>query len=292
MIICVGEILADMLGVSQNGDTVYTQKAGGAPFNVACAISKQDGKVEFYGTVGCDLVGKFLLDYAQNLLGDNAKISVDNEHNTTLAFVANDENGERSFCFYRKNTADYYLPMLSDETVKKANIIHIGSLCLSEEIGRNYARDLMQRAKKLGVKISFDVNYREDVYPDSASAVAVFREFIELADIVKFSQDEVEIFGQDYVDSLDKIVFITLGGDGSTVKVDKKQFRAGSIKVKPVDTTGAGDAFYGKVLAMLDSGITDYQLILTQANIVGALTTQSRGAIDAIPTTEEIKKYL
>ena len=292
MVICVGEILADMIGARIDGDTVYTQKAGGAPFNVACAIKKQGGKVDFYGTVGNDLVGKFLLSYAQNLLGDGAKISVNDDHNTTLAFVSNDEFGERSFCFYRKNTADYYLPNLCDEIIKSANIIHIGSLCLSEEVGREYARNLMLKAKACGVKVSFDVNYREDIYPDSATAVKIFREFIEFADIVKFSQDEVSIFGEDYVNSLDKTVFITLGGNGSRVKVDGKNYFAGSIKVKPVDTTGAGDAFYGKALSMLDYGESDYEKILKESNIAGALTTLGRGAIDPIPTSEEVKKYL
>ncbi|MBQ8882132.1 MAG: carbohydrate kinase [Clostridia bacterium] len=293
MIICVGEILADMLGVKVNGDTVYTQKAGGAPFNVACAIARQGGDIEFYGSVGNDLVGKFLIDFADNALCGKAKISTIYDKNTTLAFVSNDENGERSFCFYRKGTADYDLPQIDDETLNRANIIHIGSLCLSENVGRDYARELITRAKKASVKVSFDINYREDIYPDRNSAIKIFSEFISLADIVKFSQDEVEIFGEEFVNSLvDKTVFITLGGDGSLVKVNGKECRAGSIKVKPVDTTGAGDAFYGTVLALIDAKSANYEDILRRGNIAGALTTLKRGAIDAIPTSEELEKYL
>ena len=37
MILCAGEILADMIGSVRDGGFVYESKAGGAPFNVACA---------------------------------------------------------------------------------------------------------------------------------------------------------------------------------------------------------------------------------------------------------------
>ena len=76
------------------------------------------------------------------------------------------------------------------------------------------------------------------------------------------------------------------------VKVNGKECRAGSIKVKPVDTTGAGDAFYGTVLALIDAKSANYEDILRRGNIAGALTTLKRGAIDAIPTSEELEKYL
>ncbi|MBR7141262.1 MAG: carbohydrate kinase, partial [Clostridia bacterium] len=59
MIVSVGEILADMMGVTRGGETTYQQKAGGAPFNLSCAIKKLGGEVKFVGAVGNDLVGKF-----------------------------------------------------------------------------------------------------------------------------------------------------------------------------------------------------------------------------------------
>ena len=57
MIVCVGEILADMIGEEKDGSVFYEQKAGGAPFNVACAAKKFGAEVFFVGSVGDDLIG-------------------------------------------------------------------------------------------------------------------------------------------------------------------------------------------------------------------------------------------
>ena len=132
MILCVGEILADLIANDNDGIVSYEKRAGGAPFNVACTIAKLGGEVSFAGNVGDDLIGKFLYDYAKTQNLKNNLINIDSKHNTTLAFVDLDSNGERSFCFYRKNTADYHLFDIDEQIIKSSNIIHIGSLMLSE----------------------------------------------------------------------------------------------------------------------------------------------------------------
>ena len=60
MVLCVGEILVDMIATMENQNVSYQRKAGGAPFNVACAISKFGGKSSFIGSVGNDTIGDFL----------------------------------------------------------------------------------------------------------------------------------------------------------------------------------------------------------------------------------------
>ena len=104
-----------------------------------------------------------------------------------------------------------------------------------------YALDIIERAHKFGKTVAFDVNYRTDIYKDTESAVKTYKKILSLADIVKFSEDEVEIFTEDYVGSLtDKLVLITLGKDGSEWRYKGKRNRMPSIAVKTIDTTGAG----------------------------------------------------
>ena len=69
MILCVGEILVDMIAQENKGSISYLRKAGGAPFNVACAISKVGIDSVFVGSVGEDTIGKFLCSFIkkQNL---------------------------------------------------------------------------------------------------------------------------------------------------------------------------------------------------------------------------------
>ena len=158
MILSIGEILVDMIGEEKDGCFSYQRKAGGAPFNVSCAIKKFGGHSAFVGNVGNDIIGNFLIDFANKQNLDELFIKQDRKHNTTLAFVDIDDTGERTFCFYRKNTADYHLPKLTNKLLMKANIIHIGSLMISEKNGFIYACNLIEKAKKLNKLIQiFDI---------------------------------------------------------------------------------------------------------------------------------------
>lgn len=299
MILSVGEILVDMIGGEKDGVFCYERKAGGAPFNVACAAAKFGAKSGFVGCVGDDTVGTFLEKFAQEQNLACAYVKKNDTVNTTLAFVELDKNGERSFCFYRKNTADYRLPEIPDDIFAQADIVHIGSLMLSEPQGEAYALRLAQKAKSAGKLVSFDVNFRDDIFRDTQAAVAVYKKLIEQADIVKLSEDETEIFTKEYVESLTQtLVCVSLGGDGSEWRYCGKRAKVPSISVKPVDTTGAGDAFYAGVLSKLDGKCKAewtaelFDQAFRFGNICGALNTLGRGAIDHLPDLRQIEKYL
>lgn len=299
MLLCIGEILADMIGEEKNGIVTYERKAGGAPFNVACALKKFGAEVKFVGSVGDDLIGRFLINYAGDFGMDTTYIHQNTERNTTLAFVELNEEGDRSFCFYRKNTADYDMPPLSDELIGMADIVCIGSLMLADEKCVEYALDIIDRAHSMGKTVAFDVNYRTDIYRDKESAVRTYKKILAKADIVKFSEDEAQTFTEEYVDTLcDKLVLITLGKEGSEWRYDGKRGRVSTISVKPVDTTGAGDAFFAGALSVIDKNMgapLSEQLLcdaLRFGNVAGALNTTGRGAIDNLPDLDTVKKYL
>ncbi len=295
MILSVGEILADMIGKNENGVFSYERRAGGAPFNVACGVKKFGARSAFFGTVGDDLVGRFLFDFAKEHV-DEAYVRMDESHNTTLAFVELDEKGDRSFCFYRKDTADSYLGSVPALLLGKASIVHIGSLMLSVPRGAEYAAKLARRAQRAGKLVSFDVNYREDIFPDKDAAVALYKTMLEAADIIKLSEEEYFAFGEEYVEKVlkEKLVCVTLGERGCIWKYRGSGELLRTIPVKTVDTTGAGDAFYAGALSRLDKlprkdwTRENLNKVFAFANVCGALTTRSRGAIDALPSLEEV----
>ena len=288
-----------MIGEEKNGSITYERKAGGAPFNVACALKKFGADVKFVGSVGDDLIGRFLIKYAKDFGMDTTYIHQNPERNTTLAFVELNEDGERSFCFYRKNTADYCMPDVSDELIKSADIVCIGSLMLADPKCVEYALDIAARAHALGKTVAFDVNYRTDIYRDRESAVETYKKILAVADIVKLSEDELETFTEDYVSGLtDKLVLITLGKNGSEWRYKGKKNRMPTITVRPIDTTGAGDAFFAGALSVLDKNnvapLTEQLLndSLRFGNVAGALNTTGRGAIDNLPDLDTVNKYL
>ncbi len=306
MILSIGEILVDLIGSNDNGVTCYKAFAGGAPYNVACGIAKLGGKSSFLGKVGNDLQGDFLYRHSLNQRFVRNLIVKDDDFNTTLAFVKLDENGERDFCFHRKNTADYQLNLdeYDSDIIDDYKIIHVGSLMLSEEKGRLFARNIFDLAHKKNKIVSFDVNFRDDIYKDSNTAVEIYREFIDKADIIKFSKEELEMFsfGEKLEDKLrnlakkDQLICVTLGATGSAYYFNGAFNIIESVKVKPIDTTGAGDAFFAGVLKQLDENEKLDEITLDKifkyANVCGALTTLGYGAIDAFPNEESIKEAL
>lgn len=133
----------------------------------------------------------------------------------------------------------------------------------------------------------------------------MFLEAIKQADIIKFTSEELELLTgiNDIKHSLDtllnknQVAVITLGKEGSIYYSKNKFIKVPSIEMIPVDTTGAGDAFYSYFLYEVDNGldINDVSKIkeaLFKANIVGGLATQKKGAIGVMPSTEEIKKSI
>ncbi len=220
MVICVGEILADMIGRASGGVTYYERRAGGAPFNVACGIAHFKGQAGFVGRVGDDAIGRWLAVYAAARGLAGLDIAVDRARNTTLAFVELDEAGERTFSFYRKDTADAFIDADPADIAVRADIVHVGSLLLSSDRGRAYADSLFDAAARAGKKVSFDMNYRAGLFPDPS----VFRPYLGRADIVKLSSDEAALFGEPVAVarrlSRGKIVALTLGAQGSAMCID------------------------------------------------------------------------
>lgn len=286
MILSIGEILADIV-IEGDNKKMY---CGGAPFNLAVNVTKCGGKAGFIGRVGCDQTGDFLSGFAQKIGFDYLSVEKDSARSTTLAFVKI-VNGERNFSFFMHDTADMFIEAknLDLSNIKDLNIINIGSLMLRDEYGRAFADKIIKKAKKAGVKISFDMNFREDLFDNKTLAKQAYLPIIKSADIVKFSKEELYLYTgeKDLVTAVqkfdkNKIVLVTLGEDGSFFSFNNKYGFVKTKKVVPVDSTGAGDSFFGCFLSMIDGQIIDEPLILkalNKANEAGAKTTQFYGAI-------------
>ena len=291
MILVIGEILADMIGKETDGKLDLAAYAGGAPFNVAVNAKQSGAKVGFIGRVGSDPVGAFLKRNAARANLDYLDIQTDPARNTTIAFVTL-LNGERDFAFLRKNTADYFIDVkdLDLNAFPDLSVVHIGSLMLSESAGAELADTIARKVKAANKLLSFDVNFRTDLYQDFNAAKKAYAPFIEKADILKFSDDEISAFtgtidinaAIDKVYKKDMLLLITMGAKGSRYVYNDVSGFIPSDPVAPVDTTGAGDAFFGTVLANIDGKKLNKQTIeaaVKAGNLSGAKATQFFGAV-------------
>lgn len=312
-VFCVGELLIDFVGENQGSDlskaVQFTKKAGGAPANVACAVSKLGGKSIYIGCVGNDPFGDFLIDILKD---NNVDVSLTQRSDTftTLAFVSIADDGERDFVFSRG--ADKELTY--DSSIKKAmksNVVHFGSATalLGGSLEESYSHFLFD-ALCCDVFVSFDPNYRYHLWKDDEETfVKKCMPYIEKSHLCKFSEEEALLLsGEDSIEKAcialhkigAKLITITLGKKGTYVSTEKKQANIPSISVEPVDTTGAGDAFIGSLLYQI-SALNNFKRIFNepellfkmveQANKVGAITTTKFGAIAALPTSEELTNF-
>ena len=304
MLICIGEILVDIFDDGHKLDTL----PGGAPFNVACNALLYTKDVSFYGAVGNDDNGRLLVNTAQEKGFKNLNIKVLDDRYTSKAIVSL-SNGERSFRFERDFGADYALDIddIDISLIKDEDIVHLGSLMLSYQRGREFYHQLIQKIRKYTkAKISFDINYRDDIFSSPEEAKEIFLKALKQADILKFSSEEIALFSDkaDLLSALKEmlddrqIAVITLGAKGSIYYHHGHMVQVETYPLKPIDTTGAGDAFYSYFLASLVNHpdfINDDEKIhhyLKRANVVGGLTTLKKGAINSAPKEEMIDEFI
>ena len=299
-----GDAVVDLI---PNGETNYLKCPGGAPANVAVAISRLGGDSAFFGRVGQDPLGRFMKQVLKDEGVDTQYMLLDEEHRTSTVIVDLDDQGERSFTFMVKPSADQFLQPQDVPAFKQGEWLHVCSIALANEPSRSTTLAAMKAIKAAGGYVSFDPNLREEVWLNPADLKSVVLQAVALADVVKFSDDEL-LFLTDKADLQTALswlneqydlplIVITQGKKGALVIHNNEQQLITGKPVNPVDTTGAGDAFVGGLLAGLvacdDWHNNDNLLkIIRQANACGALATTAKGAMTALPTATQLVEYL
>lgn len=304
-ILCVGETLIDMIctdhGVSLNEGVHFLKKPGGAPANVAAAISALGGRASLVSRVGKDPFGRYLIENLAKFGVDTRHIITDQDHFTTLAFVSLMENGERDFVFSRGADGHLSLEDMATINIREYGIIHFGSATafLPGALQHTYW-SYLKKAKEEDIFVSFDPNYRHLLYKDRiASFVEQSLHFIRHCQYFKLSEEEALLISGcgnldsafDYLTSISEAVFtVTLGEGGTMLRLKNERHIIPSIKINPVDTTGAGDAFVGAVLYQIaasgnaklnETEHINWKKIVYNANIAGARTCEYMGAMEA-----------
>lgn len=263
-IVCIGECLVDVTP-TQNG---YENRIGGAPYNVSACAARLGAEGYYLGKLGGDEYASFLLEKIKENGVRTDYISIDKSLKTALARITLDESGDRSFSFFRDNTADLNLSEndIPEGIFNKGDILHFCSVALKDKSLFAHKK-VIRGAKNAGAIISFDVNIRKNLWDSLDECVATIKGFLPYADIVKLSDEELNlIVGCDNVSEQDKIarilsiafnvklVIVTKGADGA-VAYDRffNKVYSPAVKVDVKNATGAGDNFIGAILVKLIS---------------------------------------
>ncbi|MCU4971225.1 carbohydrate kinase [Halobacteria archaeon AArc-m2/3/4] len=299
----------------------FDRRPGGAPANVAVALARLERTPLFWTRVGDDPFGGFLHETLTDYGLSERYVETDSEAKTTLAFVTHDETGDRTFTFYRENTADTRMQpeTVDDETLSSLEWVHTGGVALSSGSSRAATIDLCERAATQGCTVSFDPNARPELWPDEETFARVVGEALEYVDVLKATVEELRMLGfggetpaavaREVLAGNPHTVFVTRGSEGAVAvasvdapwgpspeggdgtETGPRQADHSGFDVEVVDTTGAGDAFVAGTVAALTDG-HGLEETLTFASAVAARATTAAGAMTALPDREGVEEVL
>lgn len=312
-IVALGEVLIDFTqsGVSESGMRLFEQNPGGAPANMLTASTRLGMKTAFIGKVGTDMHGTFLKEVLEEQHICTKGMVFDENFFTTLAFVELSETGERKFSFARKPGADTKLRLeeIDKKLLEQTKVFHFGSLSLTDEPCRTATMEAVKYAKEQGAIISYDPNYRELLWESKEQAIEQMRRPIPYVNVLKISDEETELMtgevepikaSERLVEQGISIVVVTLGEKGALVRTKEGYSIIPGFVSKVVDTTGAGDSFWGGFISrIVASGkeinsltLVELETMIRFANAVAGICITRRGAIPAMPSLEEVEEKL
>ena len=299
----LGDAVVDLI---PDGENHYLRCAGGAPANVAVGIARLGGESAFIGRVGKDPLGEFMLQTLQQENVQTSHMILDPQQHTSTVVVGLD-NGERSFTFMVNPSADQFLQVADLPNFQANEWLHCCSIALINNPSRETTFEAIRRIKAAGGFFSFDPNLRESLWSSFEDMKETVMQAVALADVLKFSEEELTLLTDtqtldeafEKITALypEKLIIVTLGKDGALYHLSGKKDIVAGKALKPVDTTGAGDAFVGGLLSGLSQHVNWQETavleqIIRQANACGALATTAKGAMSALPNKAQLAEFL
>ncbi|EOO7524536.1 aminoimidazole riboside kinase [Escherichia coli O157:H7] len=297
----LGDAVVDLLPES---DGRLLPCPGGAPANVAVGIARLGGTSGFIGRVGDDPFGALM---QRTLLTEGVDITYlkqDEWHRTSTVLVDLNDQGERSFTFMVRPSADLFLETTDLPCWRHGEWLHLCSIALSAEPSRTSAFTAMTEIRHAGGFVSFDPNIREDLWQDEHLLRLCLRKALQLADVVKLSEEEWRLISGKTQNDRDicalakeyeiAMLLVTKGAEGVVVCYRGQVHHFAGMSVDCVDSTGAGDAFVAGLLTGLSStGLStderEMRRIIDLAQRCGALAVTAKGAMTALPCRQELE---
>ncbi|EFB4180382.1 TPA: aminoimidazole riboside kinase [Escherichia coli] len=297
----LGDAVVDLLPES---DGRLLPCPGGAPANVAVGIARLGGTSGFIGRVGDDPFGALM---QRTLLTEGVDITYlkqDEWHRTSTVLVDLNDQGERSFTFMVRPSADLFLETTDLPCWRHGEWLHLCSIALSAEPSRTSAFTAMTAIRHAGGFVSFDPNIREDLWQDEHLLRLCLRQALQLADVVKLSEEEWRLISGKTQNDRDicalakeyeiAMLLVTKSAEGVVVCYRGQVHHFAGMSVNCVDSTGAGDAFVAGLLTGLSStGLStderEMRRIIDLAQRCGALAVTAKGAMTALPCRQELE---
>ncbi|WP_077214849.1 carbohydrate kinase family protein [Bacillus dakarensis] len=294
-IISYGEAFVDYISVDSSNQN-FQKYIGGTTLNVAVGVRRLGSPSYYLCKLGEDEVS-FFIKNELNKEDVNLEYSVESGQKKICGvYVHLNDDGERYFHSYENESPDEQLLVseLHEELFRKAKLFYFGSGTLFHEISRQTTKAAVELAQKHGTLVAFDPNIRMKRWESEQKCRAAIMEMLPNVDLLKIAEEELLFLTETLTveDGLKQLadygipyVWVTLGEKGALAVHGGVELHVPAMKVKAVDTTGAGDAFMAGILHCIHSkGLPEDSAALKRyteygndlggkaASVVGALT--------------------
>jgi fructokinase len=255
-LLVVGEALVDVV-TDASGESA--EHVGGSPANVAVGLARLDHPVDFATWLGHDDRGEriaaHLRRHGVNLLEESFGPSA-----TSTAVATLDQGGAATYVF------DLHWDLPEVALPKGTGHVHTGSIATVLQPGAQSVTSVLRAVREQGT-VSYDPNIRPSIMGDLDAVRHRVEELVALSDVVKASEDDLELLypGESPEQVMARwvglgagLTVVTLGADGVTYRVtsDERSGRAPARVKGVVDTVGAGDSFMaGLVSGLVAAGL-------------------------------------
>jgi 2-dehydro-3-deoxygluconokinase len=300
-ILAMGEPMVEFNQTGADGGRTFLQGFGGDTSNFAVAARRQGAAVGYISALGDDPNGRLMRGLWAAEGVDDSHVRTDPDGFTGIYFVTHGPAGHE-FHFYRKGSAAarYRSADVPVAAIRAAKALHLSGISLAiSESACDACFAAARAAREGGTLVSFDTNLRLKLW-SLDRARAIMTEMIRQSDICLPSHEDVAaITGLSDPDAIvdrllslgPRIVALKLGADGALVADGARRIRIPPHPVRPVDATGAGDAFGGAFMARLVAG-DDVEAAGRYAAVCAALSTEGYGAVAPVPRAERVMSAL
>jgi len=309
-LIAIGRACIDLNAVEYNRPMeetmTFSKYVGGSPANIAIGSSKLGLKAGFIGKIADDQHGRFIKSYMQGVGIDVSNIVIDKEgHKTGLAFTEIKSPDECSILMYRDDVADLYLEPseVNEEYIKRAKLLLVSGTALAASPSREAVIKAVQLAKKNGVKVAFELDYRPYTWKSQEETAVYYSLIAEQAEIIIGTRDEYDVMenrkdgrNHETVQALfgksAELIVIKHGVDGSYAYVKSGDvYRAQAYKTNVLKTFGAGDSYASAFLFALISGKSVGEA-LKYGSASASIVVSKHSSSEAMPQVEEIEELI
>jgi len=287
----------NQLPLQPNGARHYLEGHGGDTSNAAIAAARHGAKVGMITGVGRDMPGDSFMALWEREGIDTSTVTRTDKYLTGVYFVTHDQEGHH-FLHYRANSvAAMYGPEdVPARAIGRARMLYLSGI--SQGISTtacDATLAAMDAARRHGVKIAYDTNYRPRLWPP-ARAAAVMRAAMEAVDFALPGIEDVQLLTGltnpdamlDYYLKLGPgVVVLKMGEAGAYLATPDARVKIPALPVRTVDATGAGDTFCGAFLARILAGDTP-EPAARYAAVAAALKCTGYGAVAPIPSPAQV----